>query len=172
MKYTIKNNKVIIRKNKYKAEIPLMNLNQLLQDPILYILDFSELINLFQHLYGIPYNIKEFLKKKIELYDTSSEVNGFYINGIDFWLDKNTRVGLAHLANCTEGVMQLVLGDTVLEIESSVMKEMLVQLERYAAQCYLQTQKHLIAIKELKTVEDIINYDYTKGYPEKLTFTV
>ena len=112
------------------------------------------------------------LKIKIENYDTSSEVNGFYINGIDFWLDKNTRVGLAHLANCTEGIMQLMLGDIILEIESSVVKDILAQIERYAAQCYLQTQKHLIAIKELKTVEDMINYDYTKGYPEKLTFTV
>lgn len=114
----------------------------------------------------------EILLAKINFYDNSEDVNSFIVNGIDFWLDKNTRVGLAHLANCTEGVMQLVLGDTVLEIESSVMKEMLVQLERYAAQCYLQTQKHLLAIKELKTVEDLINYDYTKGYPDKLTFTV
>lgn len=112
------------------------------------------------------------LLKKVEQYDKSNNVNSFIVNGMNFWLDKNTRVGLAHLADCTEGTMQLVLGGTILEIESSVVKDILAQIERYAAQCYLQTQKHLIAIKELKTVEDIINYDYTKGYPEKLTFTV
>ena len=27
-------------------------------------------------------------------------------------------------------------------------------------------------VGSFKTVEDMINYDYTKGYPEKLTFTV
>ena len=134
----------------------------------------KEIDNIYKtnRLGDVEFIYKDILLVQISLYDKSNNVNSFIVNGIDFWLDKNTRVGLAHLANCTEGVMQLVLGDTVLEIESSVMKEMLVQLERYAAQCYLQTQKHLIAIKELKTVEDIINYDYTKGYPEKLTFTV
>jgi hypothetical protein len=27
----------------------------------------------------------------------------------------------------------------------------------------------LNALKELRTFEDLINYDYTKGYPEKIT---
>ena len=45
------------------------------------------------------------LLAKINFYDNSEAVNSFIVNGIDFWLDKNTRVGLAHLANCTEGIM-------------------------------------------------------------------
>ena len=31
------------------------------------------------------------------------------------------------------------------------------------------TTKHLQAIKELKTVEDVVNYNYTSGYPDKIT---
>lgn len=116
--------------------------------------------------------LRQILQTKITAYDQSSEVNGFYINEMVFWLDKATRVGLAHLADCTNGDMSLVLGTVVIQINSAVAKELLAQLERYAAECYLVTAKHLLAINELQTVEELINYDYTKGYPEKLTFNV
>jgi hypothetical protein len=112
------------------------------------------------------------LDAKIKAYDQSPEVNGFFINGNIFWLDKATRVGLAHLADCTEGDISLVLGTVIIQINSAVAKELLAQLERYAAECYLMTAKHLLAINELRTVEELLNYDYTKGYPEKLTFNV
>lgn len=112
------------------------------------------------------------LKAKIDNYDISSEVNSFLINGNKFWLDKATRVSLMHLANCSLDTVQLVLGDQILTIPVDIAKNFLQQLEVYAGQCYLQTQKHLLATKELKTVEDIINYDYTKGYPEKITFNI
>ena len=116
--------------------------------------------------------LKQILQAKINAYDQSSEVNGFYINGSNFWLDKATRVGLAHLADCTDGDMSLVLGSVVIQINSVVAKELLAQLERYAAECYLATAKHLLTVNDLYTVEELINYDYTKGYPEKLTFNV
>lgn len=110
------------------------------------------------------------LENKIKSFDVSTEVNGFLINDIHYWLDKETRLGIMHLANCSKDNIQLVLGDKILTIPVDKAKDFLAQLEVYAGQCYLQTQKHLLAIKELKTVEDIINYDYTKGYPEKITF--
>lgn len=110
------------------------------------------------------------LETKIQKYDSSSEVNSFLIGENKFWLDKATRVGLMHLANCSKDNLQLVLGDQVLTIPVDIAKAFLAQLEVYAGQCYLQTQKHLLAIKDLKTIEDVINYDYTKGYPEKITF--
>lgn len=110
------------------------------------------------------------LEKKIKLYDASIEVNSFLIGENKFWLDKATRVGLMHLANCSTDNIQLVLGEQILTIPVDAAKNFLQQLEVYAGQCYLQTQKHLIAIKDLKTIEDIVNYDYTKGYPEKIKF--
>lgn len=108
------------------------------------------------------------LKAKIEAYDTSDEVNSFLIGDTKYWLDKNTRVGLMHLANCSTDNLQLVLNGNILTIPVDVAKNFLAQLEVYAGQCYLQTQKHLLAVKELKSIEDIINYDYTSGYPEKI----
>lgn len=120
------------------------------------------------YIYAYPY----ILEGKIKCYDTSSEVNGFYLNEKEYWLDKNTRMGLAHLADCTEGNMSLVLGDTIIEADSTIIKDLLSQLEQYAAKCYVTTAKHLSAVKELKTVDEIINYDYTSGYPDKLKFNI
>lgn len=111
---------------------------------------------------------KYILKAKIREYDKSEHVNGFNMGDKIHWLDKATRVGLMHLANCSSDSLQLVLGDKVLTFPVDFAKAFLAKLEVYAGQCYLQTQKHLIAVDKLNNVEDIINYDYTTGYPEKI----
>ena len=49
---------------------------------------------------------------------------------------------------------------------------MLSSLELYALNCYNVTAKHKVAIEGLTNIEDIINYDYTVGYPDKLNFTI
>lgn len=117
-----------------------------------------------------PKHLRKVLINKINEYDTSEKVNSFIIDNNPFWLDKNTRVGLMHLANCSQDNIELVLGDKVLTIPVDVAKSFLAQLEVYAGKCYLQTQKHLLAAEKLHTIEDIINYDYTAGYPDKITF--
>lgn len=147
-------------------------IESLLDNKSLYSLSIKDWETLLRQKDGIvfPKTLKKILLHKIEQYDTSENVNSFIINGESFWLDKNTRVGLMHLANCSEDSVQLVLKDRILTIPVDVAKYFLSQLEVYAGKCYLQTQKHLLAINDLHTVEDIINYDYTKGYPDKITF--
>lgn len=146
--------------------------SDLLKNPDLCKVSLEEWYKSLKEVYGVVFSktLLQILKAKIEDYDVSTAVNSFIIGNTEFWLDKNTRVGLMHLANCSTSDMQLVLGDTILTVSPDKAKEFLAKLERYAAECYLTTQKHLIAIKQLKTVEDIINYDYTKGYPNKITF--
>lgn len=109
------------------------------------------------------------LKDKIETYDKTTEVNSFFYNGNTYWFNKSERVGLMNLANCSGKTMSLVLGDEVVELSIDKVKNFLSELELYAAKCFVNTSKHLNAIKSLETVEDIINYDYTSGYPEKVT---
>ena len=116
--------------------------------------------------------LKEVLKQQIANYDASDNVNAFIIGGQKYWLDKATRVGLQQLVNSSDDEVSLVLHDQVLTIPKDIASGFLAQLEVYAGKCYLQTAKHQLAIKELQTVDDLINYDYTKGYPEKLTFNV
>jgi intergrase/recombinase len=48
-----------------------------------------------------PKHLRKVLINKINEYDTSEKVNSFIIDNNPFWLDKNTRVGLMHLANCS-----------------------------------------------------------------------
>jgi hypothetical protein len=60
------------------------------------------------------------------------------------------------------------LEDEIIELPVDIANKFLKELEVYAGKCYLNTQKHLIAIKSLETLEDMINYDYTSGYPEKI----
>lgn len=116
----------------------------------------------YVHCYG------DILSAKINLYDNSSEVNSFIFKGSPMWLDKATRVGLMHLVNCSSDKVQVVLENEIITFSKDDAKDFLTQLELYAGQCYLQTQKHLLAVKQLNTAEDFINYDYTTGYPEKI----
>lgn len=109
------------------------------------------------------------LESLIKSYDKSSKVNSFYYNGKEYWLDKNTRIGLMNLAKCNPNKVNLVLSDVIVELTPEKTIEFLSQLEIYAGECYVNTSKHLLTIKDLKEVEDIINYDYTSGYPDKIT---
>ena len=45
-------------------------------------------------------------------------------------------------------------------------------IEAYAKDCYNVTAAHKKAVGELTSVEEVLTYDYTKGYPAKLTMTV
>lgn len=109
------------------------------------------------------------LEAVIKAYDKSSNINSFTYNGEEYWLDKATRVGLQNLANCSSDSMSLVLGGEIIELAVDKAKEFLSQLEVYAGKCFVNTTQHLLAIKELRTVEDVVNYDYTSGYPNKIT---
>lgn len=40
----------------------------------------------------------------------------------------------------------------------------------YARECWNVTESHLATVDKLETIEEIINYDYKSGYPDKLVF--
>lgn len=77
-------------------------------------------------------HLLKILKAKIQDYDTSDNVNSFVMGGKKLWLDKNTRVGLMHLANCSTSALQLVLDGTVMSFSPDFVKEFLAKLEVYA----------------------------------------
>ena len=54
-----------------------------------------------------------------------------------------------------------------IEIEKGL--EMLYQLEIYASSCYDVTSFHEMNIKSFKDVYKKASYDFTGGYPEKLS---
>ena len=114
--------------------------------------------------------------KQITAYDTSSAVNGFVLNGAEVWLDKGTRVGLMNSTTIAKATGQatttLWLGDVKIVVDCDKAIQLLSALEMYALECFNVTAAHKKAVGELTDIGEVLSYDYTKGYPEKLTMTV
>ena len=119
---------------------------------------------------------KREILKHIEAYDTSSAVNGFVLNGAEVWLDRSTRVGLMNSTTIAKAMGQatttLWLGDTKLEVGCDMAIQLLSALEMYALECFNVTAAHKKAVAELTDIGEVLSYDYTKGYPEKLMMNV
>lgn len=113
---------------------------------------------------------------EIEKLDTSSAVNGFMLNGQRVWLDKATRVGLMNSTTIAKAMGQptttLWLGDMKLVVECDKAIQLLSALEMYALECFNVTAAHKKAVSEMSTVEEVLAYDYTAGYPEVLEMRV
>ena len=119
---------------------------------------------------------KEAVLVAIEAYDTSSAVNGFILNGERVWLDKATRVGLMNSTQISKGMGKttttLWFGGMQIEVNCDKAIYLLSALEMYALECFNVTAAHKKAVAELNTVEEVLGYDYTQGYPEQLRMEV
>lgn len=111
---------------------------------------------------------------EISQYDSSSNVNGFYMGDTHMWLDKATRVGLMLRFQSEKAIgsntTSLWYNDVKYELSLDNAMNMLTALEIYASACYDNTQYHISEVKKLTNVEDLKNYNYRIGYPEKLRF--
>lgn len=121
--------------------------------------------------------IEDYRKRKkdeIARYDSSEEVNAFYMQGQRMWLDKATRAGLMLRlqAEQTMGKETTTLwyGANQYSLPIGIAMQMLLAIEIYASECYDNTQRHLAEVDKLETKEEIEAYDYRVGYPEKLEF--
>ena len=112
----------------------------------------------------------------IEKYDASSSVNSFLLNGMEVWLDKDTRVGLMNSTTIAKSIghekTTLWLGSYQLEVECDKAIQLLSALEMYALECFNVTAAHKKAVSELDNIEAVLTYDYKSGYPEKLKMEV
>lgn len=113
---------------------------------------------------------------EIEKHDTSPAVNGFALNGAVVWLDKATRVGLMNSTTIAKAMGQatttLWLGDVKLVVNCDKAIQLLSALEMYALECFNVTAAHKAAVEKMQTLEEVLEYDYTKGYPEQLKMEV
>jgi hypothetical protein len=113
-------------------------------------------------------------KREITEYDSSDEVNCFYMEDQKMWLDKATRVGLklrfeTELADGETNTTLWYEGTPYkLPLENAV--KMLYAIEKYASKCYDNTQMHIAYVNIMEDIETIESYDYRTGYPEKLRF--
>lgn len=121
---------------------------------------------------------RESVLGKIESFDTSSAVNEFVINGIGMWLDGDTE--RPKLRGAVQTYLDKELGDYPLCVEGvgvipvapTKLLSMLADIEVYAIECFTKTFEHRESVNALTTCEELVNYDYTEGYPEKLVFNL
>lgn len=113
---------------------------------------------------------------EIEKHDTSPAVNGFMLNGLKVWLNKDTRVGLMNSTSIAKAMGKttttLWFGGMQIEVNCDKAIQLLSALEMYALECFNVTAAHKKAVAELNTVEEVLGYDYTQGYPEQLRMEV
>lgn len=119
---------------------------------------------------------KKLVLKEIDNYDKSIEVNSFFLNGIQVWLDKDTRVGLMNSLTIEKSsgkeVSALWFNNICINVNCDAAIQMLSSLELYTLDCYNRTAEHKVNVSKLDNIEDVTNYDFTIGYPTKLNFSV
>ena len=118
--------------------------------------------------------MRKALLHNVEIYNVSDAVDSFTLQGKQMWLKYERRVGLTNSITTEKKAGREV---TVLwydgvryELPVDAALQMLAALELYALKCYNVTEAHKADIEALTTVEDVVAYDYTTDYPDKLNF--
>lgn len=121
----------------------------------------------------LPY-LRTLLLHNVELYDTSPAVKSFSYGAQTEWFLKEKRVGLVNSIttekNAGKEMTALWLSGEKYVLPVDTALQMLAALELYSLECYNVTEEHKAAVRALENVEDIIAYDYTANYPNKLIF--
>lgn len=111
---------------------------------------------------------------QINIYDASNEVESFTINGSSMWLGHELRQQIRTSADAYEanGYEQMTKMFNGVEFTFPIpaWRQMLNALEIYAAEALNNTERHKAAVRSMDSIQDVIDYDYTTGYPEKLAF--
>lgn len=127
---------------------------------------------------------KEMLLAEIDAYDTSSAVNGFYLNGmlIPWSKDDPSSPNVDKRMGLRQNIADKVaLGEENISIWMKGMSftmpcaqaEMLMRsIENYAYECFNVTAAHKVAVSELNSIEEVEKYDITAGYPAQLRMEV
>jgi hypothetical protein len=125
---------------------------------------------------GVLAAAKAYLTSKVTAYDASSSVNGFKLNGMTVWLDKDTRMGLMNSTtiakNMGNATTTLWLGGMKLEIDCDKAIALLSALEMYALECFNVTAQHKAEVEALTSLDEVAAYDITAGYPSQLEMTI
>lgn len=119
---------------------------------------------------------KEEKIKEIMKYDSSSDVNGFYLNGIHGWFTPTERSNFSTSIRSAEilgekTITLLIEGQTV-DLPIDTAKILLAKVQRYADDCYIVTQKHIRKVQEMTGIAEIREFDITSEYPKNINVSV
>lgn len=117
---------------------------------------------------------KEEKLAQIESYDASPEVEEFTINGTPMWLGHELRQQIRTSADAYTAMgidtMTKIFNGVEYTFPITQWVQMLNALEIYAAEALNTTERHKAAVIAMTRRKDVEDYDYTTGYPEKLSF--
>lgn len=112
--------------------------------------------------------------REITEYNSSSNVDGFYLNGVKHWLtlDERKAAELSTKAHITLGheTTEQCLGGVFYTIPCESLIYMLAELEIYALECLNHAKRQEAEVMAMTDIEAVEKYDVTKGYPEMLRF--
>jgi hypothetical protein len=117
---------------------------------------------------------------ELDVYDQSDAVNGFDVTiggqTMSLWIDREIRADYKSSIEAAELLgkadVHPVFNGVEVTLSVQTAKMALAQVQLYANQCFGVTERHRAAIQQLTTVADVEAYDFTTGYPERLTFSV
>lgn len=160
----------ISKSNKLYTWVDFSSTRVLDNDELLQEYSLKELDQIYkENRFGnISFLYKDILTKQAELYDRSDSVNSFIYKGNKYWLDKQQRSCMRTVSESGLETIEVVMGNEVLSLPAEFVKNFILQLEAYAYKCYVATAKHQSNILALETLEDMFNYDFTTGYPDKI----
>lgn len=111
---------------------------------------------------------------ELETYDGSDAVNSFNVEGKDMWLNAGIRQQLRISLDAMKALGRETVTKWFDGVEytypTDTWYQMLAAVEVYAADALNVTERHRANINALRSIEEIEEYDYTEGYPEKLVF--
>ena len=112
--------------------------------------------------------------REIKEYNSSSNVDGFYLNGEKHWLtlDERKAAELSTKAHITLGheTTEQCMGGVFYTIPCESLIYMLAELEIYALECLNHAMRQEAEVMAMTDIEAVEKYDVTKGYPEMLRF--
>ena len=132
-------------------------------------------------LNGIPpepheRTVEDAKKEKLAALDRYMEGNikEFFVNGKSMWIGPNER---ANYKNALEALIERhpeveTINYAGINIAPSVALQGLAEIEVYALICDSVKNTHITKIKAKKSITTVDSYNFTTGFPEKLTFTV
>lgn len=118
--------------------------------------------------------LKEKLKEEIRRYDKSDAVEDFTIDGVHLWLNSDMRAkvreNLETAQHKDEEYVTLRYEGMTFPLAVIVGWQLYYAVLDYARATWDVTEIHLSNVDGLTGVAEILAYDYTTGYPEKLEF--
>ena len=113
------------------------------------------------------------LNEIVEYYN-SSDVKSFSLGEDSFWIEDSVRLSIRYTSEIKkkngEESSKIWNGDKCYDIPIDSIIGIIDSLHIYSDKCYNVMKNHKLNVLSLESEEEILNYDYKCGYPEKLIF--